>query len=145
MDVYQRLTLAMQRKTDKIQTFKNMIRHWTHVFAVFAAISALLILYVINNSRVYISFVMSYLSINSAFNIKILDIIILILALIFNTLTLFSFIMYQKKKSSYNSLRLDIISSINHGFCNCGNSQSCTCKSDYILYMDTFGIDVIIK
>ncbi|MDR5660000.1 hypothetical protein RH915_10915 [Serpentinicella sp. ANB-PHB4] len=50
----------------------------------------------------------------------------------------------KKLEKKFNDLRINVIDSINSGFCY--HNNSCTCKDDYILFMrKEKGIDLIFK
>lgn len=78
---------------------------------------------------------------NTISTLHILDLVVIIL-LAFSCLIVYSStIKLNKVKSSYESLRKDIIKMINTEFCSC--NKSCNCKDEYIRGMEKEGIDLI--
>ncbi|MDV3427373.1 MAG: hypothetical protein LIR50_09890 [Bacillota bacterium] len=139
-----KLSYTVQKKTDTILKLKDKMDKKRRSFKLPAKISCLLGIYVfIYNNRYtsYAAAIFENKKIDSAV-IKFDFIILIILAaaiFIFYKL----FIEFKKDKDKYEELRKDLIKTISNEFCTCKNT--CTCKDDYIKYMEQKGIDLIFN
>lgn len=73
--------------------------------------------------------------------LQLIDMTILTLLLFSGYFLFHSLGKYNRVNSSYQSLRKDIMNTINNEFCNC--SKPCNCKDEYIKFMENQGIDLI--
>ncbi|MTI49092.1 hypothetical protein [Sporosalibacterium faouarense] len=151
--VYNDLTLAMKRKTDRIESIKKKIKNKEVMLTVSRVLiysSVILLIFQLNslwnktlsalNNSTFIdsNAILSLFSSLSA--LQLYTIIILVISIIFHSLYLKSLANLNKE---YNSLRIDIISSLERKFCE--HKEDCNCKTNYIKYMDELNIDVIFK
>lgn len=148
--VYDNLTLTMQKKTDRIQTLKKVISNLTYQINFTWGLISILILLIYVNFNSYIRYAESIF--NNTFSINRNGVteslntfeIFVIMALILSGIYIYITKSKRKKiNQKYESLRLDIINSLDNEFCY--HYQSCSCKDDYIRAMDEYDIDLVFK
>lgn len=148
--VYDDLTLTMKRKTDKIKKYKRDLIILSQRTKKAYALTSVLILIFIWNIDSYIDYSTSVFNNTFTFNnyVPVISLnnfeIFIVIALIISSLYIYSLLSQRKKlNDKYEKLRIDIINSLDNEFCH--HNQPCSCKDDYIKYMDKHNIDIIFK
>lgn len=153
-DIRESLTVTLNKKTDRIIIYKKRINLITWIFLISLLIFIFTIKFVSTYSDRYFNYLSSYgfiKNFNSIIGINYLRIKYYkfeITRYIFFNISLIglilSLLLIGKYHNKYDTLRKEIINSIDSDFCK--HHESCSCKDDYILAMKReHNIDLIFK
>ncbi|AKA72025.1 hypothetical protein [Clostridium scatologenes] len=137
------LSYTMKKKTEKLLKLKNELDNKKGQLILSSGFTGMLVVYVgLSNDR-YFDYAAATFnpSIPQIYGLEFFDLVLLVLTLISGFILYNELNKFNKLKSSYESLKQNIKESINSDFCNC--STTCHCKDNYIIFMESKGIDLI--
>lgn len=133
----------MQKKTKKLLKLKNELDNKKGKLILSSGFTGMLVVYICLSNDRYFDYVAAAFNttIPQIYGLESFDLIVLVLAFISGFILYSELNKFTKLKSSYESLKQNIKESMNSDFCNC--STCCNCKENYIIFMESKGINLI--
>jgi hypothetical protein len=145
MSLNSHLSLALQKKTNKIISLKKSLTAQEELLILLYTAAFFSCIYCYKSRFVYFDYIYHFFTHqkNIFLTPSVLDLTVLTVAAI--SLLLISYLSdkLSSTKEQYNKLRLDIIHTIEGEFCY--HPQRCSCKDNYISEMDKYSIDMVFK
>lgn len=141
--ILERLNYTMQKKTYRLMELRVALNDMPKKFAIPIGVSSIAGVYATISYERYLNYAVTTFktSSNIFLGIEPKDLGLLLILISGGLSLYFTEVKRKKTKESYDTLRKDIIKSINGGFCNCG--KTCNCKDDYIQVMESLGIELV--